>query len=58
MPLTRGSDEVQVTTRGIEFLMEDGNLEVPCRAAREMLRDRFGSDSDEADAEVLLRKLG
>ena len=52
MPLTRGRDEFFSTLNGVSFLMEDGNVEVRCRAVREMLRDRFGSDNDEADAEA------
>ena len=56
MPLKRGRDEVRVTTRGIEFLMEDGNAEILCRAAREMLRERFGSESDDADMEPFKAK--
>ena len=47
-----GRDEFFSTLNGVSFLMEDGNVEVRCRAVREMLRDRFGSDRDEADAEA------
>jgi len=52
MPLTRAGEEFVTTSAGVDFLMEDGNVEVACRATREMLRDRFGSDNDEADAEA------
>jgi hypothetical protein len=52
MPLTRARDEFVTTNDGVDFLMEDDNVEVPCRAERKMLRDRFGSDNDKADAEA------
>ena len=41
MPLTRAREEFVTTSAGVDFLMEDGNVEVACRATREMLRDRF-----------------
>ena len=50
MPLTRAGEDFVTTIGGVDFLMEDGNVEVPCRAERKMLRDRFGSDDDDSVA--------
>jgi hypothetical protein len=50
MPLTRARQEFVTSNAGIDFLMEDDNVPVPCRAEREMLRDRFGSDDDKSAA--------
>ena len=46
MPLRRSKEQILTTMNGVKFLMEDGLTEVPCRATRELLRDRFGSNGD------------
>ena len=35
MALARASEEFVTTNAGVDFLMEDGNIAVSCRAARE-----------------------
>jgi len=35
--------------------MADGATEVPCRAARELLEDRFGSNGEQAEDEKAFR---
>ena len=52
MPLTRAREEFFTGTAGVDFLMEDSDLEVPCRATREMLPHRFGSYDEQSDAAV------
>jgi hypothetical protein len=52
MPLTRGNEQILTTMMGVKFLMRDGNGEVACRAAREMLRYRFGSSDRDGDGET------
>lgn len=49
MPLTRSSEEVLTTMMGVKFLMRDGDREVACRAARELLRYRYGSADLDGD---------
>jgi hypothetical protein len=55
MPLTRSKEQILVTMNGVRFLMADGATEVPCRAARELLEDRFGSNGDPAEDEKAFR---
>ena len=52
MPLTRGKEQVLTTMMGVKFLMRDGDTEVACRADRELLRYRFGSQDREGDEEA------
>jgi Protein of unknown function (DUF1488) len=52
MPLTRSNEQILTTMMGVKFLMRDGNAEVACRAAREMLRYRFGSSDGDGDGET------
>ena len=42
MPLSRGREQILTTANGVEFLMEDGGMEVPCEATLELLAGRFG----------------
>jgi Protein of unknown function (DUF1488) len=49
MPLVRSKEEVLTTMMGVKFLMRDGDMEVACRAAREMLRFRFDSSDRDGD---------
>jgi hypothetical protein len=51
MPLTRRKEQVLATMNGVKFLMADGATEVPCRASRELLEDRFGSNGEQAEDE-------
>jgi Protein of unknown function (DUF1488) len=51
MPLTRSKDQVLTTMMGVKFLMCDGDMEVACRAERELLRYRFGSRDRDSDEE-------
>jgi len=51
MPLTRRKEQILITMNGVKFLMGDGATEVPCRASRELLEDRFGSNGDQAEDE-------
>jgi uncharacterized protein DUF1488 len=51
MPLTRSKEQILITMNGVKFLMADGATEVPCRATRELLEDRFGSNGDQAEDE-------
>jgi Protein of unknown function (DUF1488) len=51
MPLTRSKEQILVTMNGVKFLMADGATEVPCRAARGLLDERFGSNGDQAEDE-------
>jgi uncharacterized protein DUF1488 len=51
MPLTRSKEQILITMNGVKFLMADGATEVPCRATRELLEDRFGSNGDQAENE-------
>lgn len=55
MPLTRSKDQILITMNGVKFLMADGATEVPCRAARELLEDRFGSHGGQAEDEKAFR---
>ena len=55
MPLTRSKEQILITMNGVKFLMADGATEVPCRAARELLEDRFGSNGDQAEDEKAFR---
>ena len=52
MPLTRSNEQILTTMMGVKFLMHDGKAEVACRAAREMLRYRFGSSDRDGDGET------
>jgi hypothetical protein len=48
------------TMLGVKFLMQNGGLEVACRAERDLLRNRFGStsrDSDEAVFRIHRREI-
>jgi hypothetical protein len=49
MPLKRARSDIIVTTEGVEFLMNDEATEVPCRAERDLLREKFGSSGDDGD---------
>jgi hypothetical protein len=51
MPLTRRKEQILITMNGVKFLMGDGATEVPCRASRELLEDRFGSNGNQAEDE-------
>jgi hypothetical protein len=44
MPLSRGREQILTTANGVEFLMQDSGLEVPCEATPELLAGRFGSE--------------
>jgi len=52
MSLIRRRQEFVSTVNGVEFLMHDGVREVACRAARELLRNRFGSQDRTGDERV------
>src|SRR5260370_4135652 len=52
MPLTRSNEKILTTMMGVKFLMRDGKTEVACRAARELLRYRFGSSDRGGDGET------
>lgn len=39
MPLKRKGDQILTTMLGVKFLMADGDIEVACRADRELLRN-------------------
>ena len=52
MPLTRSNEHILTTMMGVKFLMRDGKSEVSCRAARELLRHRFGSSDRDGDGEA------
>ena len=52
MPLTRSKEHILTTMMGVKFLMRDGKAEVSCRAARQLLRHRFGSSDRVGDAET------
>ena len=43
MPLSRGREQILTTANGVEFLMQDSGLEVPCEATPELLAGRFDS---------------
>ena len=45
MPLNRSREQIRPTADGVEFLMEDGGMEVPCEATLELLAGRFDSQS-------------
>jgi hypothetical protein len=49
MPLKRKSDWILVTMLGVKFLMKDGEVEVACRADRNLLRNRYGSMDRDGD---------
>jgi hypothetical protein len=51
MPLTRSKEQVLTTMLGVKFLMRDGETEVACRAARELLRYTFDSRDRSGDEE-------
>lgn len=44
MPLSRGREKILTTANGVEFLMEDSGMEVPCEATLELLARRFDSN--------------
>ena len=44
MPLSRGREEILTTVNGVEFLMADSGMEVPCEATLELLAERFDSN--------------
>jgi uncharacterized protein DUF1488 len=46
MPLSRAREDILVTMNGVKFLMQDGATEVPCRATRDLLAERFDSDGE------------
>ena len=50
VPLSRKLDRTLVTMLGVKFLMQDGDVEVPCRADRELLRSCFQSVDRESDS--------
>jgi len=52
MPLVRRRQEFVSTVNGVEFLMHDGVREVACRAALELLRNRFGSQDRAGDEQA------
>jgi hypothetical protein len=54
MPLTRSNERILTTMMGVKFLMRDGEAEVACRAARELLRYRFGSSDPDGDGETFM----
>jgi Protein of unknown function (DUF1488) len=51
MPLTRRKEQILITMNGVKFLMGDGATEVPCRASRELLEERFGSNGNQDEDE-------
>jgi hypothetical protein len=51
MPLRRSREDILVTMNGVRFLMRDGETEVTCRAASELLAERFGSNGEPNDNE-------
>jgi len=51
MPLRRSKEQILATMNGVKFLMEDGPTEIPCRAARELLEERFGSNGTREEDE-------
>lgn len=55
MPLVRGKQEFVSTVNGVEFLMHDGLREVACRATRDLLRNRFGSQDRAGDERAFVR---
>ena len=52
MPLARSNEQILTTMMGVKFLMRDGEVEVACRATRELLRYRFGSSDPDGDGET------
>jgi hypothetical protein len=54
MPLKRSKEQVLTTMMGVKFLMRDGDKEVACRAARELLRNRFGSRDRGNDERIFM----
>jgi hypothetical protein len=56
MPLTRSKEQILTTMMGVKFLMCDGTTEVACRAARELLRFRFGSSDCDGETFELHRE--
>jgi hypothetical protein len=54
MPLKHSGPRILITTEGIEFLMMDGPREVLCRAACDLLREKFGSSGADGDVRVFL----
>jgi hypothetical protein len=52
MPLVRGRQDFVITVNGVEFLMHDGLREITCRAAQELLRNRFGSQDRTGDEHI------
>lgn len=52
MSLVRRRQEFVSTVNGVEFLMHDGVRDVACRAAVELLRNRFGSHDHIGDEQV------
>src|SRR4051794_37813368 len=43
MPLIRAREQVLTTMNGVNFLMKNREMEVPCRATLDLLADRFDS---------------
>lgn len=54
MPLKRSGPRMLITTEGIEFLMMDQSREVVCRAACDLLREKFGSSGADGDERAFL----
>ena len=55
MPLTRGREDILITMNGVRFLMQDGRVEIPCRASLDLLADRFGSSGEPTENERAFR---
>jgi hypothetical protein len=57
MSLMRRRNEFVITVNGVEFLIHDGLREVACRAALELLRNRFGSNDRDRDELAFAARL-
>ena len=55
MPLSRSKEEILITMNGVKFLMQHGGTEVPCRASRELLAERFDSNGERDGDEAAFR---
>jgi uncharacterized protein DUF1488 len=55
MPLSRGREDILITMNGVRFLMRDGETEVSCRAAPELLAEKFDSNGEPTDNERVFR---
>ena len=55
VPLQRSKEQILITMNGVKFLMEDGSMEVVCRATPELLDERFGSPGDPEGNERVFR---